>query len=40
MNKLSEAIKNFLNKYNFKIEHANSWYKRNEHRIAEISMMN
>tara|TARA_B100000242_G_scaffold289171_1_gene258556 strand:+ start:308 stop:1081 length:774 start_codon:yes stop_codon:yes gene_type:complete len=37
MNKISETIKNFLNKYNFKIEHANSWYKRNEHRIAEIS---
>ena len=37
MNKISEAIKNFLNRYNFKIEHANSWYKRNEHRIAEIS---
>ena len=37
MNKISETIKNFLNKFNFKIEHANSWYKRNEHRIAEIS---
>ena len=37
MNKISEAIKKFLKKYNFKIEHANSWYKRNEHRIAEIT---
>ena len=37
MNKISETIKTFLNKYNFKIEHKNSWYKRNEHRIAEIS---
>ena len=36
MNKYSEIIKNLLKKFNFKIEHVNSWYKRNEHSIAEI----
>ena len=37
MNKYSEILKKFINKFNFKIEHKNSWYKRNEHLIAEIS---
>lgn len=37
MNKYSEIIKKLINKFNFKIEHKNSWYKRNEHFIAEIS---
>jgi len=37
MNKYREIIKNIINKFNFKIEHKNSWYKRNEHYIAEIS---
>ena len=37
MNKYSEIIKKIINKFNFKIEHKNSWYKRNEHSIAEIS---
>ena len=37
MNKYREIIKNIINKFNFKIEHKNSWYKRNEHFIAEIS---
>ncbi len=36
MNKYSEIIKKLFNKFNFKIEHKNSWYKRNEHFIAEI----
>ena len=36
MNKYSEIIKDLLKKFNFKIEHVNSWYKRNEHSIAEI----
>ncbi len=36
MNKYSEIIKRLINKFNFKIEHKNSWYKRNEHFIAEI----
>ena len=36
MNKYSEIIKKIINKFNFKIEHKNSWYKRNEHLIAEI----
>ena len=37
MNKYSEILKKIINKFNFKIEHKNSWYKRNEHFIAEIS---
>lgn len=37
MNKYTEIIKNLINKLNFKIEHKNSWYKRNEHLIAEIN---
>ncbi len=36
MNKYSEIIKRLINKFNFRIEHKNSWYKRNEHFIAEI----
>tara|TARA_Y100000590_G_scaffold6631_1_gene8613 strand:+ start:15703 stop:16476 length:774 start_codon:yes stop_codon:yes gene_type:complete len=36
MNKYSEIIKRLINKFNFKIEHKNSWYRRNEHFIAEI----
>ena len=36
MNKYTEIVKNLINKLNFKIEHKNSWYKRNEHFIAEI----
>ena len=36
MNKYSEIIKRLITKFNFKIEHKNSWYKRNEHFIAEI----
>ncbi len=36
MNKYSEIIKRLITKFNFKIEHKNSWYKRNEHYIAEI----
>ena len=36
MNKYSEIIKRIINKFNFRIEHKNSWYKRNEHSIAEI----
>lgn len=39
MNKYSEIIKKLINKFNFKIEHKNSWYKRNEHLIAEISQI-
>ena len=37
MNKYSEILKKIINKFNFKIEHKNSWYKRNEHFIAEIN---
>ena len=37
MNRYSEILKKLINKFNFKIEHKNSWYKRNEHLIAEIS---
>ena len=33
MNKYTEIVKNLINKLNFKIEHKNSWYKRNEHFI-------
>ena len=36
MNKYTEIVKNLINKLNFKIEHKNSWYKRNRHFIAEI----
>jgi|TARA_B110001450_G_C17661296_1_gene497366 hypothetical protein len=35
MNKYSEIIKSLIKKFNFKIEHADSWYKRNEHYVAE-----
>lgn len=37
MNKYSEIIKKLINKLNFKIESKNSWYKRNEHSVAEMS---
>ncbi len=37
MNKYSEIIKKLINKFNFKIESKNSWYQRNEHRVAEMS---
>ena len=37
MNKYSELIKKLINKFNFKIEHKNSWYKRNEHLTVEMS---
>jgi O-methyltransferase len=37
MNKYSEIVKKIINNFNFKIEHKNSWYKRNEHLIAEIT---
>ena len=40
MNKYSEIIKSLIKKFNFKIEHADSWYKRNEHYVAEQTKLN
>ena len=37
MNKYSEIIKSLIKKFNFKIEHADSWYKRNEHYVVIFS---
>ena len=36
MSKLKEKIKKYINKFDFKIEHKNSWYKRQEHYVAEM----
>jgi O-methyltransferase len=36
MHKFTEKIKNLLKRFNFKIEHIDSWYKRKENSIAEI----
>ena len=35
--KITESLKKILNNFNYKVEHVNSWYLRQENHISEIS---